>query len=159
MARRRNLPIMEAIGKSFLIWKHHRQKKILPYKITLKQLYVLRQLERKKFLCPSEIADLLFCDRPTVAVVIKNMEKKGWVKRTLSPNDFRRIHITLEPAGRIKLDEMKKQRDFKGDSFAPLSCFNEKEKLQLAELLTKLNQHLKKLNERIQSTPSGHYPQ
>lgn len=146
MPLRKELPIMEAIGTASLTWKRHRQKDVLPYGITLKQLYVLRQLESKGTLYPSEIADMLFCDRPTATVVIKNLEKQGWVKRKLDTDDSRRIKVTLEPAGRAKFEEIaQKQTDSQGESFHLLSHFTGEEKKQLAKLLAKLNQHLKQL--------------
>ena len=143
---------MGAIGVAFLTWRRHHQKEVFPYGITLKQLYVLRQLERKGALYPSEIAEILFCDRPTATVVIKNMEKQGWVKRQTDPGDSRRIRVTLETAGRAKMVEIfRKQTDVQSESFDPLSCFTDEEKEQLDRLLTKLNQHLKQLRENTNS--------
>jgi DNA-binding MarR family transcriptional regulator len=139
---------MKAIGTAFLTWTRYRQKEILPYGITLKQFEVLRQLDRRKTLYPSEIADMLFCDRPTATVVIKNMEKQAWVKRELDRNDSRHINVTLEPAGKDKLNEIVwEQPRFKGKRFEPFSCFTRQEKEQLTRLLAKLNQHLDQLKE------------
>ncbi|MBW1862565.1 MAG: MarR family transcriptional regulator [Deltaproteobacteria bacterium] len=144
MAQKKKWPIMHAIGTAFLTLKRYRQKQVLPYGITLKQFYVLRQLKKEGVLNPSEIADMLFCDRPTATVVIKNMEKQGWVKRELDPEDSRRLKVTLEPAGQTKLKELvRKLADSKKESFTPLSCFTSREKDQFTKLLAKLNLHIK----------------
>ncbi len=157
MSQRNKWPTMHAIGKAFLTLKHFRQKEILPYGITLKQFYVLRQLIRKGVLNPSEIADMLYCDRPTATVVIKNMEKQGWVKRDLDPDDSRRIKVTLKPAGQMKMKEIaRKLIDSKKKSFDPLSCFTSREKEQFTKLLAKLNLHLKEqVNWRKREEPSS----
>ena len=148
MNKEKQWPIMQALTVASLTWKRHLQKEVLPHGVTLKQLYVLRQLDRKGVLNPSEIAKMLFCDRPTATVVIKNMEKQGWVKRKLDPNDYRRIMVTLDKKGQVKLkDVVQVLPDSKGPSFDPLSCFTRSEKGQLNKLLAKLNQHLQKLNE------------
>jgi len=144
MTQKNKWPIMHAIGVAFLTLKHFRQKEVLPYGITLKQFYVLRQLKKEMVLNPSQIADMLYCDRPTATVVIKNMEKQGWVNRELDQDDSRRIRVTLKPDGQTKMKEIsRKLTGSKKDSFDPLSCFSNREKEQFTKLLAKLNLHLK----------------
>ena len=144
MNKKKQWPIMQALTVASLTWKRHLQKEVHPYGITLKQFYVLRQLKNEGVLNPSEIAEMLFCDRPTATVVIKNMERQRWVKRELDPNDSRRLRVTLEPTGQTKMKEIaRKFADSKKESFDPLSCFTNKEKEQFTSLLAKLNLHLK----------------
>ena len=39
---------------------------------------------KTEYLLPSQIADMLYCDRPTASVIIKNMEKiNGLLKRKI----------------------------------------------------------------------------
>ncbi len=157
MSQRKKWPTMHAISIAFLTLKRYRQKEVLPYGITLKQFYVLQQLKKEGVLNPSEIAEMLFCDRPTATVVIKNMEKQGWVKRELDPDDSRRIRVTLKPAGQAKMKEIvRKLADSKKESFEPLSCFTNREKDQFTKLLAKLNLHLKEqVNWRKREEPSS----
>ena len=146
MNKKKQWPIMQALTVASLTWKRHLQKEVLPYGITLKQFYVLRQLKKEGVLNPSEIAEMLFCDRPTATVVIKNMEMQRWVKRELDPNDSRRLRVTLEPTGQTKVKDIaRKLADSKKESFDPLSCFTNREKEQFSKLLEKLNLHLKQL--------------
>jgi DNA-binding MarR family transcriptional regulator len=144
MSQKKKWPIMHAIGSVFLTLKRYRQREVHPHGITLKQFYVLRQLKKEGILNPSEIAEMLFCDRPTATVVIKNMEKQGWVKRELDPDDSRRTNVTLKSAGQTKMREIARTlTDSKKGSFDPLSCFTNREKEQFSKLLEKLNLHLK----------------
>jgi len=144
MNKGKQWPIMQALTVASLTWKRHLQKEVHPHGITLKQFYVLRQLKKEGVLNPSEIAEMLYCDRPTATVVIKNMEKQGWVKRDLDRNDSRRLRVTLEPAGQTKMNKLVRMlTDSKKESFDPLSCFTNKEKEEFTRLLAKLNLHLK----------------
>lgn len=136
-------PIMKAIGTALMVWKRYTQNNIHPYGVTLKQFEVLRQLKQRGTLYPADIAEMLFCDRSTATVVIKNMEKKGWVERQTDTKDLRRFHVTLTPAGLKKYNEIPWDTpEFKKTRFQPTACFSKEEKGQLVSLLAKLNAHL-----------------
>jgi len=136
-------PIMKAIGTALMVWKRYTQKNIHPYGVTLKQFEVLRHLKQKGTLNPSDIAAMLFCDRSTATVVIKNMEKAGWVERQSDTKDLRRFHVTLTPAGLEKYDEIPwDSPEFRKTRFKPTACFSKEEKGQFVSLLAKLNAHL-----------------
>lgn len=148
MPKKKQWPIMRLITQTSLSWKRYLQKEVLPYGITLKQRYVLNQLEKKGMLYPAEIADMLYCDRPTATIVIKNMEKQGWIKRELDTEDSRRIRVSLEKAGQKKLKQIGDLLpDNKAKVIDPLSCFTNSEKEQLSDLLGKLNMHIQKFIE------------
>ncbi|MFN2285956.1 MAG: hypothetical protein ACK2UQ_16200, partial [Anaerolineae bacterium] len=67
-----NRPLVIArMATSFLTWRRYLQNFLVPYKITLKQAYVLRQLTKREYLYPSDIASMLYCDRPTATVIIR----------------------------------------------------------------------------------------
>jgi DNA-binding MarR family transcriptional regulator len=138
-----NLAIMPKIGTIFLTWRRFQQKCLNPNKITLKQLYVLSQLSKNEYLYPSQIADMCFCDRPTATVIIKNLEKSGWVRREKDNQNARQIKIFLTPDGLKKVNYI--QWDDAIKYFDPLSCFTEEEKDQLNGLLNKLSNHLKQI--------------
>ena len=126
-----------------LTWRRHLQQGLLPYGITLKQVYLLRQLARHEFLYPSKIAELLFCDRPTATVVIRNLEKQGWVSRTRDEQDRRQVRIVLTGAGRAKLAALEQSgwREFEA-TVDPLGCLDEMEVAELNRLLERMNEHL-----------------
>lgn len=135
----KKLPIMQAVGTASLLWKRYAQKNIHPYGVTLNQYEVLRQLSKKGVLFPSDIAEMLFCDRSTATVVIRNIERKGWVERRVDAKDHRRFRVILTPAGARKYAEVPWDRpEFKRTRFKPTAVFSETEKEQLVSLLAKL---------------------
>ena len=137
---------MRSIGTASLLWKRYAQKHIHPYGVTVNQYEVLRQLKQRGTLYPSDIADLLFCDRSNATVVIRNMEKKGWVKRQIDADDLRRFEVKLVSAGLKKLEEIPWDTPkFKQKRFQPTACFSKEEKAQLVSLLAKLNAHLNEI--------------
>lgn len=135
------LPIMARLGVTFLAWRKHHQKGLAPHGINLKHMYVLRQLTKREFLYPAEIAEMLFCDRPTATVIIDTMEKHGWVRRGKDPADGKRVCVSLSKGGREKLASLDAAAPTK--TFDPLSCFSTDEKAQFEELLIKLHRHIK----------------
>ena len=138
------LDIMNKMGVVFLTYRRQLQRELNPYQITLKQEYVLRQLARKGSLYPSEIADMLFCDRPTATVVIKNMEKQHWVRKEKDWENKKQVKVTLTESGRKKLADLSNAlQASKTSAPDPLECFTSAEKEQLDQLLTKLWKHIK----------------
>jgi DNA-binding MarR family transcriptional regulator len=135
--------VMQRLGTAFLAWRRYRQRRVAPYGLTLKQSYVLGQLEKKAFLYPSQIAEMLFCDRPTATVVIKNMERQGLVERQRDAQDRRQTRIMITGQGKDKLAELGRSRP--ALSFDPLSCFSAEEIGELERLLARLNRHLEKI--------------
>ena len=134
-------PAVAKITKISLIWKRYFQERLLPYDITVKQTYVLKQLKRKEFLYPSQIADMLFCDRPTATVIIRNMERKGWVTRKKDPQNRKYVRLTITEAGKEKIAVIEQYLTDEPLS-DPLSCLDNEEMKELERLLDKLHKHL-----------------
>jgi DNA-binding MarR family transcriptional regulator len=118
----------------------------VPFGITLKQLCVLRQLDRREYLYPRKIAEMLYADRPTATVILRNMEKRGWVTRRQDDQDRRQVRVMITEQGREKLDEITRSpwSDL-ARQFDPLACFSAHEVAELTRLLAKLNAHLEQL--------------
>jgi DNA-binding MarR family transcriptional regulator len=134
---------MSRIGVIFLTWRRCLQKRILPYGITLKQLYILRRLQRKGVLYPSEIATLLYCDRPTATSILNTMKRKGWVNSERDPLNMKKQRIILTDAGLEKLSSLS---GFSLEpAFDPMACFTQEESSQFEVLLQKLAIHMKNL--------------
>jgi DNA-binding MarR family transcriptional regulator len=140
------LTSMERVSIAHLIWTRYLQRGLLPYGINLKQVFMLRQLSKKEFLFPSQIAQMLFCDRPTATVIIRNMERQGWVKREKDPENKKRTRIFITPEGKAKLSSIPLSKYRSGKTPDPLSCFNEEEKEQFEKLMIKLTDHLKQMS-------------
>ncbi len=142
------LSAMNRIQIAFLTWKRYHQKHLLPYGITLKQAFLLEQLVERDFMYPAEIASKLFCDRPTVTVIVRNMEKRDWVKRQKDTQNRKRTRVSITAAGRQKIAEVQQSPWGSTDpSHNPLSCFDEAELAELERLLGKLNKRIKEISQ------------
>jgi DNA-binding MarR family transcriptional regulator len=136
-------PVLGQVSFAHLKWTRHVQRLFRPFGINLKQFFTLLQLANRDFLYPAEIAEMLFCDRPTATVIIKNMEKYGWINREKDPENRKRIRVVITPEGREKYLSIPQSVYRVGQTaFDPLACFSGEEKKSLAQLLTKLNTHL-----------------
>ncbi len=143
--------LMPRIGECFLTWRRYLQKGIARHGITLKQYYLLGALSRAEYLHPSDIAGLLYCDRPTATVVIKNMERNGWIAGARDPGDGKRRRIILTAAGRRKRREIEADPDRPEERFSPDACFTAEELKTFRALLGKLSAHL----ECLPAMPGG----
>ena len=140
MSTKLGLPVMSRLGVVFLTWRRHLENGIRPYGITLKQQYLLRQLSAEGFLYPSDIADKLFCDRPTATVVINNLKKYGFVYSAKDEDNGRRQRVMLTQKGYEKVAELAQRP---GEDIDPLACFTNTEKAEFEKLLVKLHRYLK----------------
>ena len=137
------LGVMGLIGVTHLTWKRHLQAGTRAAGLTLKQCYLLRQLTRKLHLHPARIAEMLFCDRPTASIVIRNMRRKGWIAKERDPQDGRQVRIVITEAGRRKLRAVETSPEVRRRSaFNPLACFTKAERRKLECLLRRLRTHL-----------------
>lgn len=131
--------ILSRLGVAFLTWRRYLQRNLLVHDITLKQLYVLRQLDRAVYLYPSDIADMLFCDRPTATVILDNLEKQDWIRRERDIENRKFIRISITPSGRQKLADL---GAVEWGTVDPLADFTEEEIQQFDHLLKKLKKNL-----------------
>lgn len=142
------ITLISKIGVIFLTWRRHLQRDLVPHKITLKQQYVLKQLSEKDFLYPSQIAEILFCDRPTVTVIIKNMERDKWIKKEKDVENGKQFRISITEEGHKKLVSLKSTSNLScREDFDPLKCLSNDERNQLDVLLTKVLSHIKAIGE------------
>ena len=142
----RERAIMNTLGNAFLTWRRYLKRQIAPHGITLKQSYVLDQLQRHEYLLPSAIADMLYCDRPTVSVIVNNLEKQGWVERTPDPQDSRQTRVVITDRGRSKSAEIREQVwGPLASSLHPLGCLSAEEVDELERLIARLYEHLQQI--------------
>ena len=140
--------VMQRLGIAFLTWRRYLTSHLVPYGITLKQAFVLGRLAGQAYLLPSKIASLLFCDRPTATVIVRNMEKQGWVRRERDTEDRRQTRVITTEAGRQKLAQIQAQVwEPLHSAFDPLGCFDEGEIAVLDSLLGRLVRHMRQMAE------------
>jgi DNA-binding MarR family transcriptional regulator len=92
---------------------------------------------------PSEIAGMLYCDRPTATVILRNMARQGWVTRQPGSGNRKRWRIRITPAGRAKHRKVLKGTAGAGRRFDPAACFSAEESELLERLLACLLDHVR----------------
>ena len=71
---------------------------------------------------PKDIAEVLETLPPTVSAMLGELEQKGYVKRTLDPDDRRRVMLELTPAGQaIHLEMNQRWHEISLERMAHLS--------------------------------------
>lgn len=147
-----NPKVMSLVGKSHLAWKRFVQKGLVGEGISLKQFYLLLQLAENPFLQPAMVAELLFCDRPTASVIIRNMEKREWIRREKDPKNRKHIRLFITECGREKLAYVRQlphlQARFEQD---PLACFSPTERRQFEGLLEIFYQHIQSITQESET--------
>ncbi|MCE9578405.1 MAG: MarR family transcriptional regulator [Deltaproteobacteria bacterium] len=134
--------IMELVGHVHLTWRRRVARDLAPFGIAPKQIYVLRKLAASS-LTPSELAELLFADRPTVSSMLRTLERARWVSRRRDPEDGKRVIVELTAAGRAKLAAVPEALWRTGKtSFDPEAGLTRPERVELVRLLEKLDAHV-----------------
>ncbi len=127
--------IINRIGIIFLSYRRQLQGRLSGYNITLQQYRILKILAAREYLYPSEIAGMLYCDRPTATLIIRNLEKKNWIKKERDKDNGKLVRITITAHGINKFKEARKAAD---DIFDVEKTFSAREQKKLNTLLLKL---------------------
>lgn len=77
---------------------HEAEEPLAELGLDPKTFFVLTVLD--EFPSPADIASALVTPRPTVTSLVKKAEKNGFIERRTVPDDLRRFHLSLTPAGR-----------------------------------------------------------
>ncbi|HMO54997.1 MAG TPA: MarR family transcriptional regulator [Tepidiformaceae bacterium] len=75
--------------------------------LTVTQLRLLWHLREQEGLSNAELAERLFVTRPSVSALLERLERGGFIRREVSPNDRRSICIWMEPRGRAALENLR----------------------------------------------------
>jgi DNA-binding MarR family transcriptional regulator len=104
------------------------------------QLHVPQELTRREVLNPSQIT--LFADQPTATVIIRNLQRKGWVAKEQDLENRGRWRVPIAPRGRQKVEEVR-QVGFRGNPSLKLdTVFRPEELEQQGAYLERLQRHL-----------------
>ena len=68
--------------------------------LTITQLRVLGHLLEQEGLGNAELSDRMLVTRPSVSALLERLERGGFIRREVAPNDRRGIRIWLEDRGR-----------------------------------------------------------
>lgn len=100
----RPLPFDESVG--FLVRDLNRaiqralQAKLAESGVAPGAWYFLRVLWEEEGLTQRELAARVGMMEPTAVIALRGLERAGWIRRRRSPEDRRKILVTLTPAGR-----------------------------------------------------------
>jgi DNA-binding MarR family transcriptional regulator len=134
---------IDRIGRIHLTWKRHVAHNLMPHGITPKQIFVLRELRARRVLTPSEIASMLYADRPTVTSMLATLERERWIKRRRDPDNGKRVLVEISPAGLAKLESVPEALWRSGRTrFDPEAALTPTERSTLHRLLDKLEHAL-----------------
>lgn len=75
--------------------------------LTVTQLRLLTLLEAEEGVGNAELADKLLVTRPSVSALLDRLERGGFLRREISPDDRRGIRIWLEQPGRDAVTQVK----------------------------------------------------
>ena len=98
----RQARVMELCSRAHLLWKRYLERELQAHGVSIKQVYLLHRLAEAGSLGPAEIADELFCDRPTATSLLDTLQRRGWIARESDPADGRRRRVVLTAASRRK---------------------------------------------------------
>jgi DNA-binding MarR family transcriptional regulator len=68
--------------------------------VTNAQLFLLRQIGSDGGLSVNQLAEKVQARQNTVSAVLRHLARDGWVQKSVSPTDARRVVLRLTPAGR-----------------------------------------------------------
>ncbi len=74
--------------------------------LTVTQLRLLRFLSEDEGIGNAELADRMLVTRPSVSALLERLERGGFIRREVAPNDRRGISIFLEERGRNALSNL-----------------------------------------------------
>ena len=101
--------------------------------ISLAQLFVLQQLDEAPADSLNALADRTATHQSSVSVVVRRLVDRGYVSRTASAADKRRVEIALTPAGRAMLAEA--PVTIQAQLMTAMRTLDESDQMALADLL------------------------
>lgn len=108
---------------------------------SMTEMETIGHLFRNDSLLPTELAALTRVKTQSMSEILKKLEEQGFIKRTPSKNDRRKVYVSLTSSGKKMVEKTKYHRDewLKGVIDKSLTA---KEKELLAKALPVLNKLL-----------------
>lgn len=91
-------------------------------RLTVTQLRMLVFLSQEEGLSNADLAERLFVTRPSVSALLDRLERGGFIRREVAPDDRRGIRIWLEERGRQAVSTLREEsRQYARDLMGSLS--------------------------------------
>ena len=99
--------VSEKLSQVFHMFRRYWQVRVTPFGMTVPQFNVLSKLDQYGEMNPSQLAQLLFSDRPTITVILRNLVKHGWVKKARDESNRKFVKVRITNEGDKKLAKLK----------------------------------------------------
>lgn len=132
-----NLRVVIGLYRSYLRLNRSTQKFIASYSLTISQFGVLEALYHLGPMKIGDIIDKILSTSGNITVVIKNLEKDGWISRCSDPTDKRVCLIQLTEKGENIIENIFPEH--LKDLEKMLTNLDEIDKGELIRLFKKLN--------------------
>lgn len=114
--------------------------------LTVTQLRLLSLLEQEEGVGNAELAEKLLVTRPSVSALLDRLERGGFLRREIAPDDRRGIRIWLEPRGRQAVMHLRGEaREFVSHLLEELE---DDERLNFAEAVERFVESARRLRAR-----------
>lgn len=108
---------------------------LIKYDLTLSQFGVLEALYHKGDMTVGQVQRKILSTTGTMPVIVKNLEKRGLITRTISPEDRRQVILSITEEGRQLIEQaFPENKEMIVDYFSVLTI---EEQEQLFKLLQK----------------------
>ncbi|HUX37048.1 MAG TPA: MarR family transcriptional regulator [Rectinemataceae bacterium] len=139
MSERDIVEACEAMNRIAGAFRRRASERLRPFGITLAQYELISHLRRRGALAPSQAAEGLDWDRPTMAVVSSACRKAGWLVRSRQVQDRRSALIELSGRGEELLDRVEATKPFAISSFGdPFDVVGTEERALMLRLLDRV---------------------
>jgi DNA-binding MarR family transcriptional regulator len=89
----------KALSQLVRVYQFRDRKRICYYDISVTQCYAVSALVRLGAMTLNELAAELYLDKSTASRVVDPLERKGYVRRSVDPNDARALSLKVTKKG------------------------------------------------------------
>ena len=127
------------------------------YPLSPSQAHALQTLGQHEQLSLHHLAEHLRLEKSTVSRLVTSLVERGWVERSINPNNRREVLLQLTTAGRGIADEVR--RSASARYRAIWQRLTDTQRAQILESLATLNAVLRESNQSTQSNESNEVQQ
>jgi DNA-binding MarR family transcriptional regulator len=93
-------PIASLIKRLLQLFRDGMDERLRPWGVTAAQLHVLAKLEYEPGISGARLARACMVTPQSTQVLLRGIEKNGWIRRTKHPENERILLATLTPSGK-----------------------------------------------------------